>query len=489
MSRRNEYQSTPAKLPHGEPKADIFKLDGWENCFTGYGTHRDKVKYTNFQPGAPLDWRTLSALYYSDDICAKLVEKRPEEAFRRGYELTGKDAEKLQNKAEALCVDGKVQESWKWGRTYGSVLLVPGLITKGKPTDALDVNLVRDVKFLNVVDSRYFRVALYYTDPLAANYGEPMVYRITSLEGGTYDIHESRVIRFDGTEVDPVKRRELGGNSYSVLQRPYDVIQQFATAFAGAAVLTADASQAVFKMKGLFEMIASGEKDRLQTRMALVDMSRSAARAVLLDSDGEEFERIATQFAGLPDMLDRFMIRLAASVDMPVTILMGRSPAGENATGDSDFQHWYDSISSQQTKYLEPKLRRLYQMLAGSDKVDIAFAWRSLNEPTDIQKADTRLKNSQADKNWSDMGAVYPQEIAIARWGKPDNEDGFVIDVAQREKSLEAEKDLELNPPMPVMLPGQGVLGSTGATGTGTPGGDPNTQQQSSEGFPPPAAA
>jgi phage-related protein (TIGR01555 family) len=310
-----------------------------------------------------------------------------------------------------------MQEAITWGRLYGGCLLVIGA-EQGLPSTPLNVAKVRDVKFLNVVDRRFASVNTYYSDPFAPNYGEIETYRVNGLNGTSTIVHETRVIRFDGVRVDAMKRRELGGWSLSVLQRPYDVMRTFATAFQAAGVLTADASQAVFKLKGLFEMIASGEKDRLQTRMQMVDMQRSSARAVLLDADGEDFQRIKTDFTGYPEMLDRLMMRLASSIDMPVTILMGRSPAGQNATGDSDFQHWYDSISAFQANDLTEKLLRVFTILSkGELSEDAEIEWCNLSEPTEEQRATTTKTLAEADALYIDKGVVIPEQIAIARFG------------------------------------------------------------------------
>jgi len=442
-----------------KPYEAMSKADGWENCLTGYGTWRDKVKHTNYKLSCSLDDGTLSDMYYTDDVAAKLVDKRPEEAFRRGFDVEGGQADLWKKKAAALDYKSKVKLAWKWARLYGGALIVPGLMAPGLADQPLDVTKVSDVKFLNVIDARRFKVFQYYTDPTKPKYGEPELYEVmpyAAVSGAGFILHESRAIRFDGTEVDYFKRLELGGKAYSVLQRPYDVIQQFATAFAGAAVLMSDASQAVFKMKGLFEMIAANRKDDFQTRMQLIDMSRSALRAVILDSEGEDFQRIATQFAGIPDMLDRFMIRLAASVDMPVTILMGRSPAGENATGASDFQHWYDSIAADCVNYLGPKCDLLDQMILGTLTPDVKRTWLPLDEPTEKEKAETRKTNAEADTLLAGGPIYYPAEVAIAR----GDFYGVEIDEAHLEEVLKAEQELELNPPPPPPAPAPGAGGA-----------------------------
>ncbi len=441
------------------------KNDGWENPYTGFGTGRDKLTYGYHATSATLDDVELSNLFYSDDVAAKLVEKRPEESFRRGYKLVNpadeKKAQETYEKGRALELNAKMQEAFTWGRLYGGALLIIGA-EGGQPWTPLDESNARDVHFLSVVDRRFAHVEQYYTDPLAANYGLPKVYGIRGLNGLSTFVHESRVVRFDGLKVDAQKRRDLQGWSYSVLQRPYDVMRTFATAFQAAGVLTADASQAVFKMKGLFEAIASGEKERLQKRLRLLDMSRSAARAVILDSDGEEFTRVPTQFAGLPDMLDRMMMRLASSVDMPVTILMGRSPAGQNATGDSDFQHWYDSISTEQTNELTPKLHRVYRILSRGALKDAKIEWCPLSTPTDKERADIAKTKAETDKIYFDMGSLFAEEVSLARFGKSTNGE-IVIDEEIRRKSLELEKELVLNPP-PIVAPP-----AAGKTPPGTP--------------------
>lgn len=417
----------------------------------GYGTSRDKLTYGYHAWSPRLDDNELSNLFYSDDVAAKLVEKRPEEAFRRGYKLLNPSDEKLAKetleKGRALDIDAKMQEAFTWGRLYGGALLIIGA-EQGSPDTPLDETSVRDVRFLNVVDRRFAFIHKTYDDPLAPKYGQPEVYGILGEKSGTVYVHESRVIRFDGLPVDTRKKRELQGWTYSVLQRPYDVMRTFATAFQAAGILTADASQAVFTMKGLFESIASGEKERIQTRMQLLDMSRSSARAVLLDADGEKFERIATQFTGLPEMLDRMMMRLASSVDMPVTILMGRSPAGQNATGESDFTHWYDSIGSQQTKELSPKLLRFYRILSAGKLTDAKIDWCPLYEMTEKERAEIEKYEAEKWASYIDKGVLYPQEVALAKFGKSTNGQ-IVIDEKVRKASLEAEYELELDPPPP----------------------------------------
>lgn len=434
------------------PKERAKHADGWVNSYMGYGTWRDKTSHTHHFLSRLLSDEELSGLYYTDDIAAKIIEKRPEEAFRLGYTVEDPDdaerGDDLTKRAAALNLNGKFQEAWTWARCFGSSLVILGIVG-GDPATPLVEEKARDIKFLNVVDRRYATVEKAYSNPLQPNYGEPEIYRIWGLDGSFSRVHESRTIRFDATFVDPVKRRELSGWSYSSLQRPYEVVRQFAQSFAAGNALVADASQAVFKMKGLMQMIASGEHSKLQTRMQLVDMSRSAAKAVLLDADGEEFNRIATSFQGLPEMLDRFAARLAASLDMPVTLLMGTTPAGDNATGASDFKHWYDSISANQKKDIEPKVLRVLRILSQGKAKNLKLCWAPLEAPNKLEQAQIEKTEAETHDIEIQRGVLFPEEVALAKYGKSTNGQ-IVIDEEARKASLEAEQELALNPPAPV---------------------------------------
>jgi phage-related protein (TIGR01555 family) len=195
--------------------------------------------------------------------------------------------------------------------------------------------------------------------------------------------------------------------------------------------------------------------------MRMVDMTRSSSRSVLLDADGEDFSRAATSFAGIPDMLDRFMMLLSAATGIPVSILMGRAPQGMNATGDADVRMFYDKISAVQDNEITPVLEQIFGLLGLDVPEDLEVEWHPLWEPSDKEKADTELVEQQTEKAKADtyavyvtMGAVFPEQVAIAEFGS--GEGVIEIDEAMLEKSLDNTVELAMNPPDPVapVVPG-----------------------------------
>lgn len=446
------------------------RADSWVNTTTGLGDPgRDKVFQGIYFPPIRLMDNELLALYNGNDLAARICEVRPQECMKRGYELKvegddevdQEDIKELKKYGARLRLDDQFVEAGVWGNVFGGSLMIIGAQDGRNIDEPLDEENIDTVRFLNVVDRRFIFVHRYYNDPQQPNYGLPEQYLVTNAVGGVNPapaamvVHETRVIRFDGARTDILTRQQLAGWTWSLLQRAYDILRAFDGGFQAAANLLTDASQGVFKVDGLLNMISSGEKEALQTRMALVDMSRSTARAVLLDAEHEEFERTATSFAGIPDMLDRFMMRLSAATEIPVTILMGRSAAGMNATGDSDFRAFYDSLAVEQENKIAPKLCKLYRILScakdspfAGQELEWEICFKQLWQPSDVEQADVVFKTAQADQIYATIGALTPEEIALSRWGKGKWSPTIELDVeAHKRDALEAKVQKNLQPP------------------------------------------
>ena len=78
----------------------------------------------------------------------------------------------------------------------------------------------------------------------------------------------------------------------------------------------------------------------------------------------------------------RTVLQVAAgAADIPVTRLLGQSPAGLSATGESDTRNYYDMIAARQEVELRPRLERLDRLVlhsAGVDPEALTFEFRPL---------------------------------------------------------------------------------------------------------------
>lgn len=424
------------------------------NNFLGYGTGRDKLAYSSFSALDALHDPELDALYYSDDVGSRIVNLLPSEMLRAGYTLVAKDQEAaraLQEKGKKVGLDEAFLRAMQWGRLRGGAAILIGAIDGATDlSQPLNVKKVREVRYLNVLDRRRISALRWQEDPLLPRYNQPESYTVGT-NTSSQTVHASRLITFCGVpETDPIMRRALNGWTHSALQRPYDVLRKFAMAYESASQLIADASQGVWKIENLLDAIANN-KDELMARMQLADMTRSAGRAIMVDAQTEDFTRVATPMGGVGDILDRLQQRLAAAAEMPVTVLMGRSPAGQNATGDSDFRSLYGNVKSKQVNELKPQLLVAYNILAAGNApegLDIEF--NPLWEQTAEEEARTNNLNAQSDKIYSvDIGAIGPEQIALARFGSGKgkievNEDKLRASIVAEETfsaSLEEARD------------------------------------------------
>ena len=102
---------------------------------------------------------------------------------------------------------------------------------------------------------------------------------------------------------------------------------------------------------------------------------------LLLLGDGETWARERVDFGGLPDLVRTFLQVAAGAADVPVTRLLGQSPAGLSATGDHDTRNDDDMIAARQELDLRPQLERIDALLLRSTGVDpgaLRFSFRPL---------------------------------------------------------------------------------------------------------------
>jgi len=435
---------------------------GWYNEVTGYGTDRDKTAFGGFAGVALLSETALSALYHGDDIAARMVDIVPDEMLREGFEVSTGDADRdtdLAERMDELEVGDKIANAMRWGRLYGAGALLIGA-DDGRPAAAeLIPERARGVSYLYELDRRYLFPLTWYSEPGHPKIGQPETYIVnpTSSYAPTEMaiVHESRLLMFGGATTGIQERQQNHGFDHSVLQRAYEALRSFNTGWKSVEILLSDASQAVFKVAGLSEQIGADGEEAVQMRMRLIDMYRSVLRAIVVDAGSkdepsEEFQRHNATFSDIPNLLDRHMMRIAAAVEMPVTILFGRSPAGMNATGDADFRWFYDRMKSAQTRKLAPSIIKLARIMlrtrelrsSTGEPAKLKANFPPLWTETPSTQAATRKTMAEADAVYVNAGVVTPEEVALHRLRPNGFDEDLVLTKdgrEARESSLEDE--------------------------------------------------
>ena len=125
----------------------------------------------------------------------------------------------------------------------------------------------------------------------------------------------------------------------------------------------------------------------------------------------------------------------SGAADVPATRLLGRSPAGMDATGDGDVRNYYDRLAADQTLRLTPAMARLDEIIIrhtfGDRNHDIHYTWNSLWQMDDKEKADINLKIAKAHNFDVQAGLLPPAVLKKAR-------ESFLIDNAFMYPGIEA---------------------------------------------------
>jgi len=437
-------------------KAGLQRVDGWVNLVTGMGTS-GRSKAVNFQAGDRLSDEMLEALFTGDPYANRICRVVPEEALRQGYRLkTGDAAEETAIAAhiDRWRVTSHITAAWTWSRAFGGGVVFVGADDGRDPSEPLDEAGIRTVRFLVVADRRDIVPLTWCVDDESHRYGEPETYSLTRLSSGggseVVVVHASRLIRFEGALTTRRRRTVLRGWGESELQRLYDVLSKFNGAWESTSTLLYQGSIGVLSMKNLFSMMAADKRDVLKTRLDMMDLAMSSTRNVLIDADGESFTRTEVgALSGLAAVLDKFLLLLSGAAEIPVTILMGQSPAGLSATGDSDVRWFYDRIKSAQTSTLQPCLLRLVRLLLlakdgptkGVLPAKLAVEFAPLWQMTPLELADLRQKQSTTDAAYITAQVVTAEEVAASRFRPEGWSPETTIDLDARAAAQAADAD------------------------------------------------
>ena len=388
-------------------KAAIY-VDGWVNTWTKLGTSLDSQTHTRFVRPARLPDEELSSLYHHDDIARIVCEVYPSEALRRGF---GELPPEVAADFERLRVREVFGEAAALGRAFGGAAVVVGI--EGQPAKTPWTTPGR-VTFLGLHDRRYVHrdIASRNTNPESPNYGKSTLYRVQSATGGTDTIvHRSRMIFFGGAPTAEREREELDGWDYSVLQSIYPWIRSYSNAHLAAGSMLSSATEGILKMRGLISAIAGGRREDLETRATLMDLGRSVAKTVMIDAEGEEYTKISTSFAGIPDMIDRFASRLSVATGIPQSVLAGHRTVGLGDTGASELRAWYDRVEAYRANEIDQRLKRFCELAYGRP---LELEWPSLWQPTDNEVADLQVKRAQRDQIYVASEVVLPEEVDVS---------------------------------------------------------------------------
>ena len=395
------------------------RQDGFTNVFLGSNLRgRDPLASTRYQPSHWLTDQQLVSMYCGDGLVQRIVDLPAEEAVKNWIKICGdEEEERAIQMLDDLNAEEHFANGLRWSRLLGGSAILMYANDGGTLEDELRDGHIGEIEALKVFDKREVIIqnAIFNDDPRSRHCGLPEWFEFNPADGSLFYAHRSRVLLFDGEPLPNQERLQRQGWGMSGIQGLFDSLARNDDAYRLSRMIMERMSQSVTKFQDLIQQLSTDEgEEQVKTRLNLIDMARSVLNTVAIDKD-DDFQVHNVSLSNLPELLDRFGLYVSALTGIPFTVLFGRSPAGMNATGQSDNEIFYSLIRRLQKRRLKANLDRLVKLLMlskrgmfrGVQPEKWAVEFNSVWLPSEKEQAETRKLNADAKKAEAETAVAY----------------------------------------------------------------------------------
>ena len=419
MSRRRKNS------PAGGAQQNIPVMDAFSNLLfrLGYGS-QSPLEATDY----PLtrmtsNYALLNSLYRSNWVVQNVVGLMVDDMLREWYSLKSASPEQckaIQSVERTTKLRDRISTGLKWGRLYGGaagLILIDGQEDLSQPLD-MDAVLPGSFRGLYILD-RWQGISP--DAALTFEGGElvPASYSISAAGHTAARVHHSRLVRFTGRELPDLERQAELYWGESEVEALYKDVVAHDNVSANMAALTFQANINTMEVKGLEQLLSLSSPD-VQKRFWNTMQAQSVLRSnfgVQLVEQGNKMTNTQYTFTGLQEVYESMCLNLCGASHYPMTKLFGRSPAGMNATGESDLKNYYDYVDTLRESKLRPILDKLLPVVArsaGIEALDFEISFPPLWTPTasetaSIAKQKTEVIVSTFQAGLLDAGGVIQE--------------------------------------------------------------------------------
>lgn len=413
---------------------EVSLTDGFMNLAAQLGTRRDKSTHATYAEPASLIGlqREFNTAYRVSWLARKIIRILPEDSTGswRTWQADNPDIEKIEAEERRLNLQQKMLEVQVAERLYGGAVIYAG-VAGDDPSKPFNLSRAKKgcLSHLTVLNRTQLMPYQLDEDILSPTFMEPLTFNIM-VGSRLIEVHRDRLSLFRGEAMAP-EHAMVGdyalGNFWgdSVLMRVLPVVKRFDSLMANTGSLVYEANVDVLKLPRLMEMMRqpNGEQAVLTYLQTLAAIKGNNGMLVLDAGDtsqaggagGAEYDRKAISFAGLADLIDRGMQEAAAAAECPATRLWAQSPAGQNATGESDAQNHAQNVNNHQKNKITPNTAKLTELLIvsalGSLPSAVTFEWNSIHEPSEIERVEHAKKITEVIKELKEVELVNPEVL------------------------------------------------------------------------------
>lgn len=400
------------------------------------------------------NYALLNSLYRDNWVVQNVVGLMVDDMLREWYKLKGsytpEALDALSKVERGTRLRERINEGLRWGRLYGGaagLIMIDGQDDLSKPLDT-DMIYPGSFKGLYILDrwqgiTPNMELVFEGGDPV------PESYSITDARGHTVvNVHHSRVVRFTGRDLPFLERVAEMYWGESEVEALYKDVVAHDNVSANMAALTFQANINTMEVKGLEQLFSIGSS-QAQRRFWNVMQAQSVLRSnfgTQLVEQGNQIKNTQYTFTGLQEVYESMCLNLCGASHYPMTKLFGRSPAGMNATGESDLKNYYDYVDSQREAKVRPVLQKLLPVLAmsawGTVPDDLEVTFPPLWTPTATETAEIALKKAQAIRDTFQAG-LFRADTAMKELKKLEEETGMFGSISDEEVNTAAGKSYQ----------------------------------------------
>lgn len=395
------------------PDRAFKAVDGLVNVATSLGTNLTKRGNNRFQYDALNDYATYEAAYQSNFIARMICDVPAEDMVREWRTIKSVDAEEIEREEQRIELQRHSQDAISWARLFGGGGIL--MLTGQDLTKPLNINKIKkgDLQRLITFDRWEMQPLTMNTwNVLAPNYLEAEFY---SIANGQTSIHYSHFAKFYGAKLPRRMLQYTQGWGDSELRKCLEDLMDLVASVNGIAELMQEANVDVIKREGLFDDLASDQDKPITDHYTLQRMMKGNTKMLLLDKDGEEYDRNTLSLSGVAPVIELFFTYLSGAARIPVTKLFGTSAKGMNATGEGDDKNYRSFIGSSQTSQLAPPLSYLDEIMVrsalGYMPDDYDYVWNPLSQPDQVELSQAELLRAQKDVLLKDAGIIKVSQI------------------------------------------------------------------------------
>lgn len=413
----------------------MYRFDGFPDVL-----HRYSMESSIYDSGMLIPDYDLAEKYQYNGLFSKIIDRPAEEALKHGIEYNISDqtlADFLDDALDRLDWEEKATTAIRWARLFGGAVIVM-LLDDGRgleePVNWQDIRSVEEL--------RVYERAIVQPDPNCYLTGKAEYFDISSTYGGFFRVHCSRCLVFKNGSLPeyaaPQQYFYWGLPEYVRIRRDLSIALH---THQSAANMIDKSVQPVYKQRGLQSTLAGPDgDDKTLKRLLVLDASRGMMNSVAIDMDGEDYSFQTFQLSGASEILESTYSLLSAVTCIPQTILFGRSPSGENATGESDLENYYNFVEGIQKRMLKKNIRTLLKAVVQAGVYDGSIAEPQTIKPTfkplwslseaeqatvELSKAQRAQATAQTAQLYIDMQVLQPDEVrqALSQDGSLNIED------------------------------------------------------------------